>query len=527
MTSSNTSAEFDYIIVGAGAAGCVVAAQLTQDPAVRVLLLEAGGLDSDPDMSVPVGALNTWRGQADWCDFTVPQPQLDGRRVAISAGRVLGGGGTINFTAWCRGHRADYDGWAARGMHGWAWDDVLPYFRRSEDNELGASYYHGTHGPIAVTTPKDVDPLSLAFISAGVEYGLPLNRDFNGAELDGVGLLYSNVREGERSSSARGYLRPALSRPNLTLHTDFRVERLLLENGTARGIVGRDIQGRQVSYEAGTVVLSAGAIRTPQLLMLSGIGPADHLRAHGIDVVLDLPGVGGNFQDHPAAMAAWPMRRGSSLLDQMGTDEARELYATQRRGPLASLVQTAAFLRCAEDAPAPDIVLSPMLFDMTGGGQGPAMTCLVTLLNPESRGTVRLASADPQTAPLLDPRYLATTRDKRVMVAGLRSALEIFASPTLRASLDPLAVPAGSADSHLLNSARELLISMNHPVGTCRAGLDRESVVDPSLRVHGMAGLHVIDASVMPDLPRSYTHAPSVMIGERGADLLREARESV
>ncbi|GAA3096882.1 GMC family oxidoreductase N-terminal domain-containing protein [Pseudonocardia yunnanensis] len=520
MTSSE---EFDYVVVGAGAAGCVVAARLTEDPAVRVLLLEAGGPDDDPIMSVPTGALSTWRGSADWCDSTVPQPQLGGRRIDISAGRVLGGGGTINYTAWCRGHRADYDGWAARGMEGWAWDDVLPYFRRTEDNELGASALHGTGGPIAVTTPKDVDPLSLAFITAGVEHGLPLNRDFNGAELDGVGLLYSNVRDGERSSGAREYLRPALARPNLTLYTGFLVERVVLENGAARGITGQDSQGRDVSYRAGTVVLSAGAIRTPQLLMLSGVGPADHLREQGIEVALDLPGVGGNFQDHPMNMASWPLRRGTTLLEHLESDEAKELYARERRGPLAALVQAAAFIRCTEDAPAPDILATPMLFDMTGG-QDPGVTCLVTLLNPQSRGTVRLASADPRAAPLLDPCYLETARDRRTMVAGTRHVLEIFASPTLGASVGPLGVPAATDDAALLDSARELIASMNHPVGTCRAGRDADSVVDPTLRVHGVANLHVIDSSVMPDLPRAFTHAPSVMIGERGFELLREAR---
>jgi choline dehydrogenase len=521
VVGAGASMRFDHIVVGGGAAGSVVAARLSEDPACNVLVLEAGGRDTEPAMSIPFGVFRLQRGPFDWCDTTVPQVQLNQREVAISAGRALGGGGAINFMAWYRGHPLDYDSWAAAGMNGWSWADVLPCFRRSEDHELGASEWHGSGGPIAVTTPRDVYPLSLAFIAGGVEYGLPLNRDFNGREQDGVGLLYSNARDGERNSAARGYLRPAEQRPNLTVRTSVLVQRILLRGGAVRGVAFIDENGQEVTVQARSVVLSAGPLRSPQILMLSGIGPAEHLRDLGVEVVVDLPGVGQNLQDHPTAMAVWPVTRGSTLLDA-STPANEKLYTEHRRGPLAAIGQVSAFLRCEDGAPAPDIMLTPMLTDFSdfSGRTGPSFSCLVTLLKPTSRGTLRLRSRDPLASPVLDPRYLETSLDRATLTEGVQRTLDLCESPTLRSFIGPPRLPAGNGSDDVLACIRDSMISMNHPVGTCRSGTDDGAVVDPSLKVRGVDGLRVIDSSVMPDLPRANTHAPSVMIGERGADLL-------
>ncbi|GBG36336.1 GMC family oxidoreductase [Mycobacterium montefiorense] len=510
---------YDYVVVGGGAAGCVVAARLSESADRTVLLLEAGGPDTDPDILAPRGVGHLLRGEYDWCDMTVPQPELQHREVPVSAGRTLGGGGAINFLAWFRGHRLDYDNWAAQGMEGWGWDDVLPRFLRSEDSELGTSDVHSTGGPIAVTTAASMNPISLAFMAAGVENGLPLNRDFNGAELDGVGLFLANMRDGQRNSAAHGYLHSIRDRPNLTVHTNALVQRVALKDGVARGVVFTDVTGEQIIVNADSVVLCAGALRTPQLLMLSGIGPADHLRELGIDVVHDLPGVGANLQDHPAAMVRWPLIHGKTWIEDF-TPENVDRYIATRSGPLASpFGEVAAFLRCGDNAPAPDLQIFPLVMDFAGSAD-PVFTCLVVLLKPESRGTLRLRSTDPWAKPLIDPQYLAEQADRDLLVKGLRRITEIGSAPALRAYLGEAEVSVTDTDNVLLQSVRDNLISINHPAGTCRAGTDKNAVVDPMLRVRGIDGLHVIDASIMPDLPRGNTHAPSIMIGERGADLL-------
>ena len=516
------SRPFDHIIVGGGAAGSVLAARLSADPGRRVLLLEAGPADDDPRIAPPHGLFGgLLRGELDWSYDTVPQMQLGGRSVPISAGRVLRGGGSINYQAWYRGHPLDYDGWAAHGMNGWSWEEVLPAFRRSEDHELGASRVHGTGGPIPVTTAKDVSPLSLAFIAAGVEYGLPLNRDFNGEQLDGVGLLYSNVRDGERYSAARAYLRPALERRNLVVRTRAFVHRILLDGVSATGVEYADEAGRSFSASADSVILSAGAVRTPQLLMLSGIGPADHLRERGIEVTAHLPGVGIGLQDHPSALIGWPVVRGATWRDAL-SDENKALYAEERRGALASIGQAGAFLRCGDGVEAPDIELTPMLIDLLGNSV-PGFSCLVTLLTPESRGRVHLASSDPEAAPVIDAGYLETSTDRSVVVEGVRRTLELCDGPIMRALIGPASYPTSTDDAALLQSVRASVISTNHPVGTCRAGVDDASVVDPALRVHGVTGLRVVDASIMATIPRGNTHAPAVMIGEHAAELIGAA----
>lgn len=521
MTDVYSTDGFDHIVVGGGAAGSVVAARLSENTDRRVLLLEAGPADEDPNIPAPHGVFQLLRGPLDWSYTTTPQPHLDNREIPVSGGRLLGGGGSINYQAWFRGHRLDYDTWSARGMKGWSWDEVLPAFKRSEDHELGASHWHGTGGPIRVGTASDISPLSLAFIAAGVDHGLPLNRDFTGADLDGVGLMYGNLCDGERVSAARGYLRPVTDRPNLEVRTGALVRRVITDRGRAVGVEYLDGSGALTTVHADSVVLSAGGIRSAQLLMLSGIGPADHLREHDIDVVADLPGVGGNLQDHLSAMVIWPVTHGSTWLDAY-TPENFSRYERERSGPLASVGQAAAFLRVGHGAPAPDIQLMPMLIDLSGSGR-PGFTCLVTLLTPESRGTVRLRSADAAVNPLVDMRYLESEKDRRILIDGLRATLALGESPIFRSVTGEPILPGAADDTTLEQAVRTSAISINHPAGTCRAGVDDASVVDPRLRVHGVTGLHVVDSSIMPTLPRGNIHAPSIMIGERGAQLIADA----
>ncbi len=521
MTHVRPTDGYDHIIVGGGAAGTVAAARLSEDADRRVLLLEAGPADVDPNISAPHGVFQLLRGPLDWSYTTTPQPQLAGREIPISGGRLLGGGGSINYQSWFRGHRLDYDAWSAGGMKGWSWDEVLPAFKRSEDHELGASHWHGTGGPIPVTTARDVSPLSLAFIAAGADHGLPLNRDFTGAELDGVGLMYGNLRDGERVSAAHGYLHPAMDRPNLEVRTGALVRRVLTDRGRAIGVEYLDDSGALTIVHADSVVLSAGGVRSAQLLMLSGIGPADHLRDHDIDIVADLPGVGGNLQDHLSAMVIWPVTHGSTWLDAY-TEENFTRYARERSGPLASVGQAAGFLRVGSGAAAPDIQLLPMLIDLSGSGR-PGFTCLVTLLTPQSRGTVRLRSADAAQNPAVDMRYLESEQDRRLLIDGLRATMALGESPIFRAVTGEPVLPGAADDTTLDQAVRASAISINHPAGTCRAGMDGASVVDPGLRVHGVTGLHVVDSSVMPTLPRGNIHAPSIMIGERGAQLIADA----
>lgn len=516
-TATHHDAEqFDHVIVGAGAAGCVLATRLSADPSTRVLLLEAGGTGQDPSMSVPLGVLDMQRGSGNWSDHTIAQSELVGRPVPLSAGRGLGGGGSINYLVWLRGNHLDYNQWAASGMTGWDWDSVAGVFKRSEHHELGASEFHGTGGPIAIQTAPDLNPLSASFITAGLESGLGLNRDFNGETQDGVGLLYSNTRDGVRDSTATGYLQTAAERKNLSVRTGAHVHRVLFDGHTARGVRYENPGGEQVTASAPSIILAAGALRSPQLLMLSGIGPAEHLQQLGIDVLADRAGVGQNLQDHPTAAVVWPVTHGTTWLDA-NTPENLYLYQNRHRGPLASVAQVGAFLRSTSTLAAPDIQLTLMLADFTGG-QRPAISCMVSLITPRSRGILTLQSSDSHDPPVINPGYLTDPQDLSALATGVRAALRIGNQPSLRAVCAPASNPPPQERAE--DYVRRTMISISHPVGTCRAGSDPGSVLDPYLRVRGVQGLRVIDASIMPTITRGNPYCPTVMIGEHASDLI-------
>jgi len=525
--ATGTPPAHDYVIVGAGSAGCVLAARLSEDPAARVLLLEAGGPDDRREMRIPAAFSKLFRTAYDWAFETEPQPRLDRRALYWPRGRCLGGSSSINAMIYVRGHRVDYDGWAAAGNTGWAWADVLPYFLRAEDQTRGASDFHATGGPLRVEDQRDPRLLSRAFVDAAVEAGLPRNDDFNGPGQDGAGLFQVTQKRGRRWSAADAYLRPALGRKNLTVVTNAHATRVLIENGRAAGVAyARD--GREDAARAGReVVLAAGAIGSPHLLLLSGVGPPPHLRSVGVPVVLDLAGVGENLQDHLAAAVAWECREPVSLASAESLASlARWLF--WRRGPLTSCVaEAAAFVRTRAGLAAPDVQIhfGAAYFVDHGFANPPGhgFTLGPTLLRPRSRGSVRLRSRDPLAPPAIDPAYLADDADLATLVEGLRVSRRIAAARAFDRYRGAEVLPgaAATSDAALAAHVRQRAQTLYHPAGTCRMGADRLAVVDAHLRVRGLEALRVADASVMPAIVGGNTNAPVIMIAERAADLIR------
>jgi choline dehydrogenase len=525
---------YDYVIVGAGSAGCVLAARLTENPSVRVLLLEAGPPDTADEIHIPAALNLLFQSRYDWNYRTVPQDRAAGQSVYWPRGKVIGGSSSINAMIYIRGNKHDYNTWRDEyGCDGWGYNDVLPYFIRAEHNSRGESAYHGGSGPLSVVDPKFKSPSASAFVQSALNSGSVANNDFNGPHQEGVGFYQLTQKDGRRCSAADAYLHPAADRPNLTIQTDALATSVIIEAGQAVGVRYLHRGTEQVARAEAEVILCGGAINSPQLLMLSGIGPADHLREHDILVQADSPGVGANLSDHPIVTALWSTPGVRSLAELAGP---KNLFRWQlaHSGPMTTnIAQAGGFARSLPDLPAPDVQwhVLPVPF-RKGGLADPAdrgMSVLVTLVDVRSRGRITLRSDDPRHKPLIDPAYLHDREDLDTLVRAIGMVRDIAdVKPMRRIGKEELAPgPDVQSESELRDFVRHDVSTVYHPVGTCSMSgssqLDAHrisGVVDTELRVRGVDGLRVVDASVMPTVPRGNTNAPTIAIAERAADLI-------
>lgn len=536
---------YDYIVIGGGSSGCVLASRLTEDPSCRVLLLESGLKDSHPLLHIPVGYVkmnalpfaSMTTGALTWGLVTAPQKHANNRALPYTQARVIGGGSSINAAVYTRGTRADYDRWAQEhGCDGWSFDEVMPYFLRSEGNTALSDAWHGTAGPLGVSNVISPQPMTRAFVEACQQLGIPHTADFNGETQQGAGIYQTTTRNAKRCSAAVAYLRPALNRANLTVRTGCTVRRIVIENARATGVDFTDRAGTHTARATSEVLLTAGAIGSPKLMMLSGLGPAADLRGHGIEVVQDLPGVGQNLADHYAIDIVAELNGDKSLNRYRKTHLAAWAaiqYYLAGTGPLTSnVVEGGAFWFSREGQGQPDL----QFHFLPGAGAEPGVPSVrkgaagITLnsyaLQPKARGTVRLRSANPSDTPIVDPDFLGHPDDLRTSVEGIRMSVDIFEQEALRQHIRKISFPDESlrTEAGLAEYARQYGRTSYHPTGTCKMGHDALAVVDPQLRVRGIDGLRICDSSIMPSLVSSNTNAPTIMIGEKAADLVRGNR---
>jgi choline dehydrogenase len=530
-----TADSYDYIVTGAGSAGCVLASRLSESGRHRVLLLEAGGKDSNPWIHIPLGYARTFVDpKVNWMFDSEPEPNLNDRVMYQPRGKVLGGTSSINGMIYMRGNHADYDEWRQRGCEGWDWESVLPYFRKAEDNERGESEFHGSGGPLRVSNQPYEWEIGKLLLEACIQAGIPHNPDFNGAQQEGAGYYQTTTKDRRRWSTAAAYLRPARKRQNLAIQTHAHATRVLLENGRAVGVEYRTPQGLRTARARGEVIVSGGAYGSPQLLLLSGIGPAEHLQDMGITVLHDLPGVGSNLHDHFNTFCAWRISRSISL-NELHHSIPRQMvaglqYVLYRGGPMSGNgLYVGALVKSDKSLERPDLQMNISAWstiDRTRDGiishPFPGFAISPVHLRPEGRGTVRLKSSDPLAPPEIRFNFLRSEYDMQAVIKGMRIARQIARQHVLQNLVVAETLPGTAviSDEQLADDVRKRGVSNLHPVGSCSMGHGPNAVVDPRLRVHGISGLRVVDASIMPSIIAGNTNAPTIMIAEKASDMI-------